>query len=133
MSAIRFLGVIAALTFLLFAVRGYGRRRVSRLSLIMAAVLTLAVIAIAIWPNLFDPIFSTFRIEKGNDRQLVFILLVAVVVLFFLVLRAQSYSDTNERSIRLLVEALGQERFDWSRAAALPLRSRPAVTIHPRA
>ena len=130
MSAVRFLGVIAALAFLLFAVRGYVRRRVSRLSLIMATVLTLAVIAISIWPGLFDPVFSTFKVEKGNDKQLVFVLLVSVVILFFLVLRAQSSSDVNERSIRLLVEALGQERFDWERAATLPEGPR-LVTVSP--
>ena len=47
---------------------------------------------------------------------LIFVLLVASLVLFFLVLRVQSSSDTNERAIRLLVEAFGQERFDWDYA-----------------
>jgi hypothetical protein len=129
-SSLRFLGVIAALAFALFAVRGYGRRRISRLTLIIAIVLSLVVIALAIWPNLFDPVFTTFNFQAGNDRRLIFILMVAAVVLFFLVLRVQSQADVNERSIRLLVEALGQERFDWQQAAALAEGPR-LVTVSP--
>lgn len=130
MIGLRYLGVVAALAFLLFAVRGYTRRRISRLNLIISTVLSLAVLALALWPNLFDPIFETFNFGPGNDRRLIFALMVAVVVLFFLVLRAQSWSDVNERSIRLLVEALGQERFDWEGAAALPEGPR-LVTVSP--
>ena len=55
---------------------------------------------------------------------------MAVFVLFFLYLRAQTTADTNERSIRLLVEALGQERFDWDRARNLPEGPR-LVTVSP--
>jgi hypothetical protein len=130
MSALRYLGIIAALGFALFAVRGHARRRISRLSLIIAIALSVIVIVLAIWPNIFDPVFSTFNFQAGNDRRLIFILMVAVLVLFFLVLRVQSAADVNERSIRLLVEALGQERFDWERAAALPDGPR-LVTVSP--
>ena len=56
--------------------------------------------------------------------------MVAVLVILFLLLRVQSAADVNERSIRLLVEALGQERFDWERAAALPEGPR-LVTVSP--
>jgi hypothetical protein len=130
MSSLRFLGVIAALVFSLFAVRGYDRRRISRLSLIIAIALSLIVIALAIWPNLFDPVFTTFNFQAGNDRRLIFVLMVAALVMFFLLLRVQSQADVNERSIRLLVEALGQERFDWAQAAALPEGPR-LVTVSP--
>jgi Glycosyl transferase family 2 len=136
MSGLRFLGVIAALAFLLFAFRGYGRRRVSRLSLILAIGLALIVIALAIWPNTFNFVFNTFNFQAKNAAgnpdhgRLIFALLIAVVILFFLVLRAQSYSDANERSMRLLVEALGLERFDWEAAAALPEGPR-LVTVSP--
>jgi hypothetical protein len=120
MPAIRVLGAIASLAIFLLAVRAYDRRRISRLSLITVSALTVALVALAISPSLFDPIFGWFNVEPGNERRLVFLLLVAVFVLFFLLFRNQSASDTNERSIRLLVEALGRERFDWTRAATLP-------------
>ena len=130
MSALRFLGIIAALGFALFAVRGHARRRISRLSLIIAIVLAVTVILLAIWPSVFDPVFTTFNFQAGNDRRLIFVLMVAVLVILFLLLRVQSAADVNERSIRLLVEALGQERFDWERAATLPEGPR-LVTVSP--
>ena len=130
MSALRFLGIIAALGFALFAVRGHARRRISRLSLIIAVALAVTVILLAIWPGIFDPIFTTFNFQAGNDRRLIFVLMVAVLVILFLLLRVQSAADVNERSIRLLVEALGQERFDWERAAALP-EGPKLVTVSP--
>jgi glycosyltransferase involved in cell wall biosynthesis len=46
------------------------------------------------------------------------------------VLGIQSESDTNDRSLRLLVEALGRERFDWDRAATLP-EGRRIVVVSP--
>jgi hypothetical protein len=130
MTAVRLFGVVAALAFFLLAVRGYGRRRISRLSLIIVAGLAVTMILLSLSPSLFDPIFGGFDVQRGNDRRLIFVLVVAIFVLFALVLRLQSESDTNERSMRLLVEALGRERFDWRRAAALP-EGRRLATISP--
>jgi hypothetical protein len=120
MSAVRALAVAAALAFFYLAARAYGRRRISRLSLIIVTAVVAAVAVLSISPSLFDPLFRWFNVEPGNERRLIFLLVVAFFVLLFLVLRLQSASDTNERSLRLLVEALGRERFDWGRAAQLP-------------
>jgi hypothetical protein len=130
MPALRFLGAVAALGFFIWAIRRYDRRQISRLSLIISFVITATVVALAVSPSLFDPIFESFNFGAGNDRRLIFVTMIASIVLFFLYLRLQSESDTNERSIRLLVEALGQERFDWDRAAALPEGPR-IVTVSP--
>lgn len=131
MPAIRILGAIAALVFFAFAVRRYGRRQISRLNLIISFSITLVVTGLAISPSLFDPVFrQLLDAEPGDNRRLLFVMIVGVIVLFFLLLRAQATSDTNERSIRLLVEALGQERFDWARAAELPA-GRRLVTVSP--
>ncbi len=129
MSAIRILAGLGAAALIVLAVRGYGRRNISRLNLIILFGLCASVVALAIYPPLFDPILRTFDFERGTDG-VIFALLVAVFVLFFLYLRAQTTADTNERSIRLLVEALGQERFDWDRAEGLPDGQR-LVTICP--
>ena len=112
MSAIRILAGLGAAALFIIALRGYDRRHISRLNLIILFGLCASVVALAIYPPLFDPILRTFDFQRGTDG-IVFALLVAVGVLFFLYLRAQTTADTNERSIRLLVEALGQERFDW--------------------
>jgi len=120
MTAVRVLAVVAALAFFLLAARAYERRRVSRLSLIIVTAVAAGVALLSISPSLFDPVFGWFNVEPGNERRLIFLLVIAFFVLLFLVLRLQSESDTNERSLRLLVEALGRERFDWARATGLP-------------
>jgi hypothetical protein len=129
MPAIRILAGLAAVGLFLLAVRGYDRRQISRLNLIILFVLCASVTALAVYPPLFDPLLRTFDFERGTDA-VIFALLVAVGILFFLYLRAQTTADTTERSIRLLVEALGQERFDWDRASGLPDGPR-LVTICP--
>jgi hypothetical protein len=137
MPALRALGALAAIAFLLIAVRRYNRRQISRLNLMISAAIVVVVAALAISPSLFDPVFRTFNFnppqttsEAEARTRLVFVLVVAVVILFALYMRVQSSADTNERSIRLLVEALGRERFDWGRVEALPEGPR-LVTVSP--
>jgi glycosyltransferase involved in cell wall biosynthesis len=72
-------------------------------------------------------VFETFNFEPGTGQRLTAVLLLAVVILFLLLIRMQSYVDTNERSIRLLVESLGQAAFDWERAERLPEGKRIVV------
>lgn len=129
MSAIRLIGLVAALSIFWVTVRAYRRRRISRLSLIIVTGLTLVVATLSLSPAMFDPLFDWFDVVPGNERRLVFVLTIAIFVLLFLVLRAQSHADENERSLRLLVEALGTERFDWERAAALPEGRRLVVVM----
>jgi hypothetical protein len=130
MLGLRIVGGIAALALFAFQIRRYRRRQTSRLNLILSSVLCIGVILLALSPSLFDPAFGVFDASPGDNRRLIFLLMVAVVVLFALYLRLQSIADVNERSIRLLVEALGRERFDWERVAALPEGPR-LVTVSP--
>src|SRR5262245_18425200 len=119
MWALRVLGsLFAAGLFVLVVVR-YERKQCSRLTPIISSVISVAVLLLAIAPGLFNPLFETFNFQPGTDMRLTGVLLAAVVILFLLVLRLQSTVDTNERSIRLLVESLGQTAFDWDTAAAL--------------
>jgi hypothetical protein len=128
-TTIRFLGVVAALVVLYLAARAYDRRRISRLTLLIAGALSIGVTILAIRPSWYGPLFGWFNIAPGNERRELFVVVLAVIALFFLVLRVQSASDTNDRSMRLLVEALGRERFDWGRAAALPAGGRIVVVL----
>jgi len=129
MPALRILAGLVAIGIFVLAVRGHDRRQISRLNLIILFGLCASVIALAMYPPLFDPLLRTFNFQRGTNG-VIFALLMAVGVLFFLYLRAQTSADTNERSIRLLVEALGQERFDWDRASRLPDGPR-LVTVSP--
>jgi hypothetical protein len=130
MSALRILGAIFALLLFFFAVVRYRRRQISRLSLVIGWVIATGVVLLAIDPNLFNPIFDTFNFRPGNGRRLDAVLFLAVAILFALLLRTQAAADSNERSIRLLVEALAQKEFDWQAAEALPAGKKIA-TVSP--
>ena len=127
MLALRVIGALLALAFLAVSVGRYQRRQISRLSLIFSAAIALGVVVLAIVPDVFNPIFETFNFEAGTGQRLTAVLLVAVVILFLLLIRMQSYVDTNERGIRLLVESLGESGFDWDRARELPEGKRVVV------
>jgi hypothetical protein len=129
LTTVRVLGIVAALIVLFLAARTYERRRISRLSLLIVGALSIGVTILAIRPSFYGPLFSWFNVAPGNERRELFVVVLAVIVLFLLVARVQSSSDTNERSLRLLVEALGRERFDWHRAAALPEGRRVVVVV----
>ncbi len=130
MTAVRLIGAVAALWVFVVSVRAHARRRISRLSLLIVAGLALVVTMLSLSPSLFEPVFGWFDVAKGDERRLVFVLTVGFFVLLGLVLRAQAHADENERTVRLLVEALGRERFDWSRADALP-EGRRLVVVSP--
>ena len=130
MLALRVIGALVAILFIVISIGRYRRRQISRLSIIIGGLLCIAVVVLALEPNWFDPLFQTFNFQPGSGQRLTAVLLAAVVVLFLLLARSQIYVDTNERSIRLLVESLGQQAFDWDRAAALP-EGRRIVVISP--
>lgn len=120
MWLLRVLGAVFAVSFLALVIVRYERKQVSRLTLITSSVISVAILLLAIAPGLFNPLFETFNFQPGTGLRLTGVLLAAVVILFLLVLRLQSNVDTNERSIRLLVESMGQTAFDWEAAAQLP-------------
>jgi hypothetical protein len=131
MPALRILGGIAALAFIVLAFRRYRRRQISRLNLIISSAISIVVLLLAISPGLFDPLFEALLdATPGDNRRFLFVLMVAVIVLFALIVRLQSIADTNERSIRILVEALGLQEFDWDAVRSLPPGKR-IVTISP--
>src|SRR3990172_10786967 len=124
MTALRVLGVVFAIAFFALALARYRRRQISRLNLITSWLISLAVLLLAIGPSLFNPLFEVFNFEPGSGQRLTAVLLFAVAIQFLLLIRAQSEVDTNERSIRLLVESLGQAAFDWEAAERLPKSKR---------
>jgi hypothetical protein len=127
MVALRILGGIFAVVLLAAAVIRYRRRRISRLNLIISSVIALAILLLAIAPNIFNPVFDVMNFRPGSGRRLTAVLLIAVIILFALVVRMQSSVDVNERSMRLLVESFGQAAFDWDATRDLPTGKRIVV------
>src|SRR3990172_5476937 len=127
MTALRTLGGVLVVAVARGATIRYRQRSISRLNLIISWLIATAVVMLAIAPSLFDPIFDVFNFRPGSGQRLTAVLLFAVVVLFVLVIRLESYTDVNERGIRQLVESLGVERFDWDAAGGLPEGKRIVV------
>lgn len=130
MIGLRIAGAVFAVVLVALAALRYRRSRISRLSLIILSVVGLGTLVASIEPALLDPVFTTLDFQAGGGRRLIAVLLFAVVILFLLVIRLQAESDTSERSIRLLVESLGQQAFDWEAARSLP-DGRRIVVISP--
>jgi hypothetical protein len=130
-SALRLLGLVIAAGLFVAAVRGYRRRDISRLSLIIGVVLSVGLALLATVPGLFDPVFETFNLRAGNHSRLIAVLLGSTIIVFLLLFRLQTESDRNERAIRQLVEAMGVERFEWSLAEARVAPGPKIITVSP--
>jgi hypothetical protein len=131
MLALRIAGGLFAVGLFAAAAIRYGRAQVSRLNLIITWLIAFAILLLAAWPNLFNPVFDALNFRPGSGQRLIGALLIAVSILFALVFRLQSHVDSSERSMRLLVEALAQKDFDWDRAAAVVPDGPKIVTISP--
>jgi hypothetical protein len=127
MVALRILGGVFAVMLFAAAVIRYRRRRISRLNLIISSVIALAILLLAVAPNIFNPAFDVLNFRPGSGRRLTAVLMIAVIVLLALVVRMQSSVDVNERSMRLLVESFGQSAFDWDAVEDLPVGKRVVV------
>lgn len=113
MLALRIVAGIVAAALVVFVTARYRRRVVSRLNLILTWVVGLGVVAGATIPGAFNWLFDLFRLQAGGGRRLLGALVIVVLVLLFAVIRALSQADANERNIRLLVEGLTVNSFDW--------------------
>jgi hypothetical protein len=128
MLALRIVGGLFAIALFASAVVRYRNRQVSRLNMIITSLISAAILLLALVPNLFNPVFDALNFRPGSGQRLTGALMIAVIILFALVVRMQGYVDSNERSIRLLVESLAQRDVDWERAVPDGLK---IVTISP--
>jgi hypothetical protein len=116
---IRVIGGLFGLWLLVSTVRRYGRKDISRLNLIITGVVTLGIVALAVIPSAFRPLFNALQFKPGNQRELVAALVFAVFILFALILRAMSNADATAASLRLLIQALTVGAFDVTEADQL--------------
>ena len=129
MIALRFVGGAFAVFLLIGTFLQYRRRSISRLNLIITWAICTAIVVLAIAPVVFNPIFDLFNFRTGGNRRLIGGLLFADVLIFFLLFRNMSNTDSATRSIRLLVEALALQSFDRSQVKDLPSAERVLVIM----
>ena len=129
LSALRIVGGLFGIVLFAATIARYRRRNISRLNLIITSLLSIAIVLLAIDPNLFDPLFNTFNFQAGNQRRLIGVLLFADIVILAMLFRNISATDTATRSIRILVEALAVQAFDWQGGKSLPSGDRIIVVM----
>jgi hypothetical protein len=115
MLALRIFGATFAVFLLALASVRYRHRGISRLNLIISWTIGGILLILAVAPVVFNPLFDLFNFKQGGGRRLIAAELFGLIALFALLVRNMSYTDTNERSIRLLVEALAVEGFERER------------------
>jgi hypothetical protein len=131
MLALRVAGGVFAVVLFATAIVRYAQNRISRLNLIITWVIAFAILLLAAWPNLFNPVFETLNFQPGTGQRLTGALMIAVAILFLLVFRMQSSLDSSERAIRLLVESIAERAFDWDDARTRVPGGPKIVTISP--
>ena len=129
MLALRIVVAVFVLSLIAFVTARYRRRTVSRLNLILTWLIGLGVIIGAALPGAFNWLFDLFRLQAGGGRRLLGALILVVVVLLVAVTRALAQADANERSLRLLVEGLAVNAFEWAAAGKLPKGDRVVVAM----
>lgn len=123
LTALRSLGLIAAVALLAYAVlRRRSLRNVDVLILLAAA----AGLALVAGTEITDELLSAFSFEKGNGGRILGLAVFAIFVLFLLILRALSQAARNARQLSAVLEGLAWEEF---RQAKLPERFRGKVAV----
>ncbi len=123
LTALRAVGLLAAIALIAYAV---GRRRSLRnadVLLLLAAGLGLALVA---GTEITDALLSAFSFEKGNGGRILGLAVFAIFLLFLLVLRALAQASRNARQLSAALEGLAWEEF---RQAGQPERFRGKVAI----
>jgi hypothetical protein len=123
LTALRAFGLLAALALVAYAViRRRSLRNVDVLILLAAGV-SLTLVA---GTEIVNGLLSAFSFEKGNGGRILGLAVFAIFVLFLLALRALSQAARNSRQLSAVLEGLAWEEF---RQAGLPERFRGKVAI----
>jgi len=127
--ALRLIGGLFAVALLIWSTVRFRKRRISRLNLLISWAIGLTIALVALWPDLFNPVFGLFNFRRGGGQRIVGLLLLGNLVLLALVLRNLTQTDLVTRDLRLLIEVLGTRSFDETKVADLPAGERIVVVM----
>jgi hypothetical protein len=111
LTAIRAGGLVVAAAVAAFAILRRRSMRNADVLILLLAALGLAVVAGTEIP---DAILSAFSFERSNGTRIVGVAVFAIVILFFLVVRALSQSSRTTRELSAVLEGIAAEEFGRS-------------------
>jgi hypothetical protein len=111
LTAIRAGGLVVAAAVAAFAILRRRSLRNADVLILLLAALGLAVVAGTEIP---DAILSAFSFERSNGTRIVGVAVFAIVILFFLVVRALSQSSRTTRELSAVLEGIAAEEFGRS-------------------
>lgn len=111
MLELRIAAAVFGLFLLLIVSRRYAQRRSGRLELLVWLAISLAIIVIAAYPTAATPPLDLLDFRRGDNRQLLGVLVISNFILFLLYLRLSGAATTANRDISRLVRALAQREF----------------------
>ena len=123
LTALRAFGLVLAVLLIAFAI---WRRRSLSNGAVLLALLGGIALAIVSGTELLDTLLSAFSFNRGNGGRILGLAVFAIVVLFFLVLRALTESARMNQQLSALLEGLAWEEF---REAKLPERFRDKIAV----
>ncbi len=123
LTALRAVGLLIALTMIVYAVARRRALRNADVLMLLAAGLGLAIVT---GTELIDGLLSAFSFEKGNGGRILGLAVIAIFIGFGLILRALAVGARNARQLSAALEGLAWEEF---RQAHLPERFRDKIAI----
>jgi hypothetical protein len=123
LTALRSAGLLIGAAIVLCAV--LRRRSLRNVDVLILLVAGLGLMLVS-GTEITDKLLSAFSFEKGNGGRILGLAVFAIVILFFLILRALSQASRNSRQLSAALEGLAWEEF---RQAGLPERFRDKIAI----
>ena len=108
LTAIRAVGLVAAVVIMAFALWRRRSLRNADVLILLAIALALAVVS---GTELLDAVLSAFSFERENGTRLLGVAVFAILILFLLVMRALSQSSRITSELSAVLEGLAWERF----------------------
>lgn len=111
---LRVFGATVAVLLVAYAVLRYRRQQLRRGEVLLVAVVSAALVAMAIAPAIVNPVLGSLGFQPGNERRIIGLLVIANVLSFALLFRGFSRDDSLYDEVGALVDSLALKRLEDS-------------------
>lgn len=111
MIALRIVAVLFGVLLLLLVSYRQAQGRSRRIDYLIGLATSLAILVIGVYPASIEPVLNILDFRKGDNRQLLGLLVLSNFLLLLLYIRVSGMATTANRDISRLVRALSQREF----------------------